>query len=268
MRGRPLLQAVIDELRNEKRFRMLSADRSITRMSSFVDISVDGDAEDVEAIRAEYEDRPPENGRAFVHNNQVAVEYKSASLESYELANMYRNNITIIAGFLGMPISWFGYGDGSTKATSETQQDPATIDYKAMREGFLATVEELLYFVVDQAILSGAVASSALDRTVEVDDGDGQTLRRWIRDCVTITVATKPLSEEKPKTTPLAATTAVMEIIAKDDLRAQATGVKLFPPEKEIELVNFALGSDGTGVEVVYEPTAEPAATLDMDLEV
>lgn len=257
MRGRPLLQAVIDELRNEKRFRMLSADRSITRMGSFVDITVDGDAEDVEAIRAEYEDRPPENGRAFVHNKQVEAKYESASIESNELANMYRNNITIIAGFLGMPISWFGYGDGSTKATSETQQGPAEIDYKSMRERFLSAVKDLLYFVVDQAIISGAVASSSLDRTVEVTDEDGQTLRRRIRDCVTITVSTRPLAEEKPKTTPLAATTAVMDIISKDDLRAQATGVKLFPPEKEIELVNFALGSDGTGVEVVYEATSE-----------
>ena len=151
-----------------------------------------------------------------------------------------------------MPISWFGYGDGSTKATSETQQDPATIDYKAMREGFMQAIEDLLYFVIDQAILSGAVASSAIDRTVEVTDEDGQTLRRRIRECVTISASVIPVAPEQRAQTPLVATKTALEIISTDDARTAGGSDALFTPEQMQQLLNYALAYDGTGIEMAY----------------
>lgn len=258
-RGKPLLQTVIDEMKAEKKFRILSSDRSIARMSSYLDVLLKGMTQDeVDAYAQSQGNSLPLNGRKYYHNDQVEAEFKSANLESYELANMYRTAITIIAGMLGMPISWFGFGDGSTKATSETQQEPAEKDMKHQKESFVSLLEDLLYFVADQAILCGYVTGSRELKTVQLS---GDTRAKRIRDCFTITVTPKPLAKEKPTGDPLAATSAAIDILAKDDLRASEGKAKLFPPEKEEALLNFALGKDGTGIELVYEEEKTPTPT-------
>lgn len=251
-RGKPLLQAVIDELKAEKKFRILSMDRSLARMSVFLDVKLNGmTQEEVEAYAARQGTTLPVNGQKYYHNEQVETEFKSAKLESYELTNVYRTMFTVIAGMLGMPISWFGFGDGSTKATSETQQEPAEKDFRAAKEAFVDMLESLLYYVVDQAIVTQYVSGGA---GTSVQLGDKSKL---IRDCVTISVIPRPLVKDQTSGTPLQATTAAMEILSKDQLRALTEGGrKLIDAENEAALVNYALAKDGTGIKIVE--TNEP----------
>lgn len=254
-RGKPLLQAVIDELKAEKKFRILTADRTLARMSVFLDVKLNGmTQEEVEAYARQQGTTLPVNGQKYYHNEQVETEFKAANLEAGDISTLIRSFVTVIAGMLGMPISWFGFGDGSTRATSETQQEPAEKDIKKQKESFIGMIENLLYYVVDQAIIKQYVSGGT---GVSVQIGEETKL---IRDCVTITVIPRPLAKEQGSATPLSATKAAMEILASDQLRGSETGSRIFDPDKEAALVNFALSKDGTGIEVVNNPEEDNAA--------
>jgi hypothetical protein len=260
-RGSPVLQRVIDELKAEKKFRVLSSDRIIQRMAVFVSTTLKGSTLKQVAEYAAQQPKTIPSGTVWYQNDMVTRDFQSANMEAGDISVMDKLLITVILGSFGFPLSWFAFGDSSTKATSETQQGPAAEDSKRMKRGIFSVFEKLMYFVLDRAILAHTITPTP-DAKITVKDVDGNGVQKRLRDCITITVAPVPLAKEKPEGKPLDATSAAMDVIGKDDARALDQGQKLLTPENEVALMNYALARDGVGLEVtVPEETPEKVKT-------
>lgn len=257
-RGMPLLQAVVDDLRIAKKYRILATDRMLARLSLFMDTTVEGATEeDVVRMAKANGTAVPAHGYRFYHNEKVTNTFLSAQQEAYEVGAYIKQQTTGIVGAIGLPLSWFGYGDGSTKATSETQQAPASMDMARFKASFYAALERLMYYVADCAILSRYITSKPgegpLDE-IPVTDGDGNALRQIMRECITITVSPIAINLEQRKT--LEATTGAMAVIAQDETAAALSGLRHFSPDDRTRLLNWALSADGAEIEL-EKPDAE-----------
>ena len=246
-RGSPVLQRVVDELKAEKRFRVLSTDRTVERMKTFVSVTLEGYS-DKQILEYANTQRSIPTG-VWYGNEKVKRQFESANVEAGEIVQMTRTLITIIMGSFGMPISWAGFGDGSTKATSETQQEPAAKDSRRMKRGIFGVYEKTMYFVADQFIVHNPQVHPPL-ALIETTDADGAPAKKLLRECMTIKVAPVPLEEEKPDGDPLEATTAAVDLVAKDDLRFAETQRRLFTDETLTALINYALARDGVGITI------------------
>jgi hypothetical protein len=261
-RGTPFLQRVVDELAAEKKFRVLSGDRVLDRLSVSMLTTIAGmNTAELDAYRKKVGTKLPSSRRVF-QNEQIKNEFISANMEAGDVSTLIRTWITVIAGMFGWPISWFGFGDGSTRATAEAQQDPAVTDSNQMKTMFERFVERLLYFVVDQAILANridAVNTPNAGLTVTVKDGakDGLVRARSIRDCVTINVSTIPLVESQPTTTPLAATATAADVVGKLLAMKGETGEETVSIDDVLAILNFAFATDGVGIELARDLVTE-----------
>jgi hypothetical protein len=256
-RGSPVLQRVVDELKAEKKFRVQSSERMLHRMATFVSVTLKNMTLKEVQDYAASQPRTIPSGGVWYQTDQMERKLESATMEGSESANVIRTLITVIAGSMGMPISWFGFGDGSTRSTAEAQQEPAARASRRMKRGIFGVYEKLMYFVLDQAILHRVLAPTPMEE-VEVEDQDGRKMRKLLRDCFTISVTPEPLEERKPEGLPLQATKEAIGILAADDARGEMSGVRLFAPENAIVLVNHALSRDGVGIEVVQQEETEP----------
>lgn len=251
-RGSPVLQRVTDELRALKRFQVMSTDRIIQRLATFVSVTLKGKSLPEVQAYADSQPKSIPSGTIWYGNDQVERRFESGTLEGYEITAIIKTLITTVAGSFGMPISWFGFGDGTNKATADSQQEPAAQDSRRIKRGMFELFEKLLYFVVDQAIIH-RVVSTAPQQKIAVTDSDGRSVQKLLRDCVTITVSPIPMTKQMPDGAALEATAAAIEIISKDDMRGSETGQKLLSPENAIALMNHALARDGVGIEVVQQ---------------
>ncbi|HOJ03297.1 MAG TPA: hypothetical protein PK916_04765 [Bacteroidota bacterium] len=249
-RGVPLLQAVIDELTSEKKFRILSTDRTVARMSLFMDTTLtDASPDEVKAYAEEHGNDIPMHGWRFIHNEKVRNEFISANTEVGEITTFIKTMITLIAGALGMPESWFGFGGETTRATAQTQQEPAALDSKSQKTEIMEQLSDLLHFVVDEAIAARYIDTASASPMVNVKLPDGTEKEKPLREAFTVSVTPLPLSKQEDGQ-PLAATTAALDVISKDDLRASESGrKKLFTADHEISLMNWAAKRDGTDLE-------------------
>lgn len=255
LRGSPLLQDTVDELRNEKKFRLLATDRLLARLSTFLSVKINGmNPTQVAKFAAGKSRELPESGRKVYHSDQVEYEYISGKLEAADVTKYMETFLTIIAGMKGMPISHFGFGAGTNKSTADSQQGPAQLDFKALKNRFLGAVQRLIEFHLDQMILKGHV--DPVGRTmVRLEDG---TVKKF-RDCFDVTVQNIPVSTDQKGSVPFEATAKIIEVLGKHLLYAKETGRPIFSDEHQVALLNYALAYDGTGITIQELAEALPA---------
>jgi hypothetical protein len=122
----------------------------------FADVAVDGDEDQVRERAKELREHPPKPGSVNVHNKSEEWNMNSPTLNqtaSCETAKLMQG---YVAGGVGYPVSWFGRGDETNRATAQAQGDPT---WKTLRhdQGIIqAWLLEILYFVRDQAEIAGA----------------------------------------------------------------------------------------------------------------
>lgn len=249
-RGSPILQRIIDELRVEKDFRIKAALRTLVRMSTNMTVTVKGASPDqvLEYAKADAMPGIPHQ-HTWYQSENVERDFTLAKLEAYEVTQMIKTLVTVIAGSMGMPISWFGFGDGTNYSTASAQQEPAAQDSRRIKRGFLGTFEKLLYFVVDAAIRARMVAPNPYETVTVTDDGGNKVVKR-LRECITITVTPRPLQSDEPGTAPLAATNAALDVVLKAQVLEREHGMRVMTDDQIASLLTFAGATDGTRIEV------------------
>lgn len=255
-RGSPIMQRIVDELKAEKRFRIQGSDRMIQRLATFLSVTLKGASLKQVQEYAKAQPKSIPSGSVWYQNDQMMREFLSANLEAGDIAKMIEIFFTIIAGMMGMPVSWFGFGSSTNRATADSQQEPAAQDSRKTKRGLFGLFEKLMYYALDQALLHGVITQTP-DMKIPVTDVDGNPVEKALRECITITVSPVPLAEKQPDGKPLEATTAALAVITSDDARSDTNGAKLLSPENEVALMNYALARDGVGIEVVKQEEAE-----------
>jgi len=256
-RGTPLLQDIIDELKSEKQFRIISTDRVLARMAMFLMVRIKGyNMKQLQEYAKSAKTQMPKNGKRYYVNDQMDLEFKSATLESSDIATLIKLFQGVPAGFKAFPSSWIGYADGTNRATAESQQEPAERDAKRLKGQFLNVFKRVIEYQIDSAICSGALRYEGSKR-IAIVNKNGTVQQGNIRDFVDVTISNIPLDKERPSDQPLAATDRAMTIISKDELRAQSSGRKAFSADKEREIINYALSKDGTGIELSDDEIVE-----------
>lgn len=261
-RGKPLLMAVIDELKAEKKFRVLVGDRVLARLAQFMDTKLTGmDQTAVDEYAKKAGTRIPTNGNRFFHNEQVENQFLSSNLEAGEVVALIQVFLTVILGSFGHPLSWYGFGNDTNRATAESQQGPAELDSKADKLGFIGMVQKALAYAADSLIVAGVILPGVSPlQKFTVKDIDGNDVEKLFRDCFTITVSPVPLATAASTGKPLEATAAAMDVITKDRLAAAEGGAKMLSAEDELALLNYAMAKDGIGI-VLVAPEEEAAPT-------
>lgn len=249
-RGKPVLQVAIDELTAEKKFRVLSTDRVIARMSVFLQTTLEGKTDDeVRAYAADTKNNMPASGTRVFTNDKIKNEFVSAKMEAYEIANMVNSMISVIAGMFGFPPSWLGIGDGSNRSIAETQQEPAERNTKNAKTGILGLIERILYFVADRAIVARYVTTDPLKR-VNVKGENGEIVNKPLRETMTITVIPVPIAKQKRDAQPFAAVAKALEALTLLVELERGEGRAVLTPEQRAAFLTAAFAADGVGIEV------------------
>lgn len=151
----------------------------------FADVAVDALPSEVKERARELWEIPPTPGSINVHGITETWNTNSPTLNqtaSCETAKLQQGHI---AGGVGFPVSWFGRGDETNRATAQAQGDPT---WKTLRhdQGIIqAWLLEILHFVRDQAEIAGAYRPDE-----NTDSGIGLPMPEMItKDVVGITSA-------------------------------------------------------------------------------
>lgn len=121
----------------------------------FVDVTVEGDDDDVQLVTKRIRNKPPKPQGANVHNKAETWQIMQPDLKQEGSIATLVALLTFIMGGMGFPVSWYGYGSDTNRATLEAQGDPTyrqlEDDQGVVRSMFL----RMLTFARDQAIIAG-----------------------------------------------------------------------------------------------------------------
>lgn len=121
----------------------------------FVDVTVEGDDNDIAKTVKRIGRKPPKPHGANVHNKAETWQIMQPDLKQEGSISTLVALLTFIMGGMGFPVSWYGYGADTNRATLEAQGDPTyrqlEDDQGVIRSMFL----RMLTFARDQAILAG-----------------------------------------------------------------------------------------------------------------
>lgn len=251
-RGRPVLQAVVDELSSEKTFRITATDRALVRLTTFLETSIEGmDADALDAYaKAHGGNQMPVNGQRIYVNEKMKNEFKSANIEASDVSTWIESAITVIAAAMGWPISWFSYGSSTNRATAETQEDPAYRNLNRQKRQMLKFFEGVLYFVIDSAAKFGYLYAGPEPLVAVKGRDEGTVVRKPLRQCVTVTMSTRPLAKRAKDANPMGATKAVMEILVLIKQLRLDFGAEILTPEQIAQVLNAGFAADDVGIEV------------------
>lgn len=131
------------------------ADREQMAAYFFIDVAIDGSKEDVHTRAKEIRNKPPKKGAVNAHNLAEAWKIEQPDLKQEGSIAALVALLTFIMGGMGFPVSWYGYGSDTNRATLEAQGDPTyrqlEDDQGVVRSMFL----RLLTFARDQAFIAG-----------------------------------------------------------------------------------------------------------------
>jgi hypothetical protein len=205
---------------------------------------------------------PAAGTRIFI-NEKMKNEFVAAKLESYEISNTINTMISVLAGMLGFPPSWLGIGEGSNRAIAETQQEPAERNTKSEKENILGLFERVLYFVVDQGIVTKYLTPDPR-KNVLVKDAGGKARAKSLRSCMTINVYPVPLAANRKDDAPFSASKAAAEVmVLLDQLSRTNGGRSILDPAQRAALLNGGFKEDGVGIEIFADAfsDAQPQET-------
>lgn len=125
--------------------------------------------EDVAARAAALRSHPPKRGSVNVHNDGEVWTLHAPELGQAGSVETVKEQLSFICGLLGIPVSWFGRGDETNRATAQAQADPT---WRSMGHDQLVVrsmLVEMLELARDQAIIAGKyVPVEGTDTSVDV----------------------------------------------------------------------------------------------------
>lgn len=257
-RGMSLLQQIVDELGDQKAFFRQSLDKVVYLLHTFLDVTLDGaEDEDIKEFENTVGTRPPAPGSIAAHNQDTTYKWNSPDVQATQIDSILKTVVANTIGTLGYPVSWHGYGDGSTRATAATQQYPVFADFKTRQADVVFDLERIVQYVADQHIISGAVGK---DRTFEREIRDKQTdevigkIPTMLRDGILIKVSPRSLPVESDEV--YGAIKVAADVIYKDIL-AEAEGANIMTEQDRLDLMNDALRKDKVGIELRAQADSE-----------
>ncbi len=121
----------------------------------FAEVIVDGTPEEVRARMEELMRNPPGPGSLNVHTAGETWNLNAPTLNQTASVALAESIQGVIAGGLGFPVSWFGRGDETNRATAQAQGDPTWKTLQHDQGLIRAYLIQLLEFVRDQAVIAG-----------------------------------------------------------------------------------------------------------------
>ncbi len=121
----------------------------------FVDVTVQGDADDVNAVVKRIGRKPPKPQGANVHNEAEKWEIMQPDLKQEGSIATLVALLTFIMGGMGFPVSWYGYGSDTNRATLEAQGDPTYRQLEDDQGVVRSMLLRMLTFARDQAVIAG-----------------------------------------------------------------------------------------------------------------
>lgn len=163
-----LLQSVdwIDAL-DETFFAVGEREQFAAYFSWFVKL-IGASKDDVRKRTAEIQKRKPSRGSVNVSNDMEEWELKVADLKQMGSIETVKALLAYILGGLGIPFVWFGFGDGTNRATALAQGDPTTKTLEEEQDEIRDMIVTILTFVRDQAIIAGTLPSEAAEKMIEI----------------------------------------------------------------------------------------------------
>lgn len=166
------------------------ADRENLAGYFFTDVTIQGADEGRIKIRAnEIRKNPPKKGSINVHNDRETWNPTAPDLKQAGSIETGKELLTFILGGLGLPKSWYGYGDETNRATAQAQGDPTWRTMETDQDAAKDMVIEMLTFVRDQAELAGRWQPTADDTKVDLQMPEMTT-----KDLVQVSTAASAMS--------------------------------------------------------------------------
>ena len=246
-RGRSDLQAIIDELADDKAFRHVAAQKVLDGMTTFMDVLLEGMSD--EGVKEWMKNNPTTlaevSGLIRYHNETVTYKPQTVDMKAYEITQMIKTNAAYPLGTKGYPLSWFAFGDGTNYATAKAQQFPVFADFDSRQTSVREFLRTAAQHALDQAILSRWIGTDSFTTEVEIA-GRKVPVTMPLRDGVTIEITPRALKKSDDET-PFAATTALANAL-RTFLVAGPQGAPLLSDKDTLFLLNAALQQDGVGL--------------------
>lgn len=160
-RGFPFLGPILDWLDAYDQVIWNLIDRTALMRHLVFDVTVNGDADDVKNF---IKDRgglhAPKSGTVEVHNEGVTWEPKHAEVGAREDTTTAGTILTSVAGGAGLAKTWLADAEDANRATSLTMAEPVRRRVGGVQNIWLGFQNELLRYVVDQAVAAGRIEAS------------------------------------------------------------------------------------------------------------
>lgn len=154
-RGYSDLMQVGDWIEEAERTLLGIADREQIAAYYFTHAQVDGDDEAVKKWTTHFRSNPPKRWGVSVTNKSVDIEVKQPDLKQAASISSFVALLTLIMGGVGYPLSWYGYGNDTNRATLDKQADPTEKSLEHDQDLFKDFMLLVLRFTADQAEIAG-----------------------------------------------------------------------------------------------------------------
>jgi hypothetical protein len=131
------------------------ADREQIAAYFFMVATIKGDRDDVAWWKSYFAKNPPKKWGITAVNEEVVLEVKQPDLGQQASIASFVAILTLIMGGVGYPLSWYGYGSDTNRATLDKQADPTEKSLAHDQDLFKDHMLTILRFVRDQAEIAG-----------------------------------------------------------------------------------------------------------------
>jgi len=134
------------------------------------DVTLDNaTADDVRKRQGELKLHPPRRGSVNVHNNREHWQLWAPEIRQGGSIETVMAQLTVVCGALGFPVSWFGKGDETNRATAQAQADPTWRSLEHDRYIAKRMILDMLELDRDQAMITGKYRPLTVDTDTSVD---------------------------------------------------------------------------------------------------
>lgn len=162
-RGFPFLGAILDWLDAYDQVIWNLIDRTALMRHMTFDVTVDGDQDAIdEFVKRRGGLHAPKSGTVEVHNEGVKWEPKHAEVGAGEDTQTSGTILTNIASGAGLAKTWLADAEDANRATSLTMAEPVRRRVGGVQNIWLGYQNELLRYVVDQAVIAGRIEATVI----------------------------------------------------------------------------------------------------------
>lgn len=245
-RGWPDLLSVADWLDAYDQTLWNTLERSILARAFIWDVTLQGMDQTGIDTWTRKNSKPPKTGSVRAHNDKVTWKAEAPPLGSYEAAKEAQMILEHIAGGAGFPKFYLSAAEDVNRATAIEMGSP-TVKRLQMRQGyFVASIERILHFVLDQAKVAGRISVDTEGlMPAHDDDGTATSERHKPHELVQVHAPEISVKDTEGAGDTLNKVTAALSVMVTEKLISQDVARQV------IASVLSQLGVD-------YDPKEEP----------